>query len=241
VLLIDEVEKAHADVLNVLLQVLDDGRLTDAKGRTVNFANTILIMTSNLGAQHLLEAAAARQIIQGNDDATKRVDTEAKTMVMKIVRQFFRPEFLNRLDDIVVFDPLSKDMLRSIAHLASIGISQRLAKKGIALEWNPSALDLAAKESYDPAFGARPLRRWLERRVVTDLSYKLIAGEIGEGSKVVVGADGKDLTYALHRMSPQPNPAKRVKMSSGRLDDIVGRHQSKYASSDGEDPEIIEM
>jgi ATP-dependent Clp protease ATP-binding subunit ClpB len=204
VVLFDEIEKAHSEVVNVLLQVLDDGRLTDAKGRTVNFANTILIMTSNLGAQHLLDAS-----------------TDALQRVLTTVRQFFRPEFLNRLDDIVIFEPLNPTMLGSVARIAADGIAVRLSKKGIMLSFEQAALDLAVKESYDPSFGARPLRRWLERKVVTDLSYKIVAGSVGEGCKVSVGADGGQLVYTVTRQAVRDQPAKRVKLASGTLDDLI--------------------
>ena len=209
VVLFDEIEKAHAEVLNVLLQVLDDGRLTDAKGRTVNFANTILIMTSNLGAQYLLEDA--------NSSGT--TSAAARERVMATVRNYFRPEFLNRLDDIVVFDPLDRTMLREVARIAAQAIVARLAKRGITLQFEESALDLAAAESFDPAFGARPLRRWLERRVVTDLSYKIVAGKVGEGCKVAVAAQEGRLTYEVTRRPAENQPVKRVKYASGMLDD----------------------
>lgn len=140
---------------------------------------------------------------------------------MAAVRGFFRPEFLNRLDEMVVFDPLSRSMLRDVARIASASIVARLAKRGIALTFADSALDLAAAESYEPAFGARPLRRWLERRVVTDLSYKIIAGKVGEGSKVTVGAQDGSLVYDVTRAAAADQPAKRMKLASGTLDDLL--------------------
>jgi ATP-dependent Clp protease ATP-binding subunit ClpB len=212
VVLLDEIEKAHNDVLNVLLQVLDDGRLTDSQGRTVNFSNTILIMTSNLGVQHLLEVAASSGAAQVSN---------AHDMVMASVRRFFRPEFLNRLEDIVIFDPLSRSMLRDIARIASSTIVERLAKKSIALSFEASALDLAAAESYQPSFGARPLRRWFEKKVVTDLSCKIIAGEVSEGSKVVVAAKDGRLLYTVTQQSAADMPAKRMKLASGTLDYLL--------------------
>lgn len=224
VVLVDEIEKAHPDVLNVLLQVLDDGRLTDSKGRTVNFANTILIMTSNLGAHFLLETAAQPS-----------VGAEVQAKVMAAVRGFFRPEFLNRLDEIVVFDPMSREMLLSVAHIAAADVAARLQKKGVTLEWDESTLRFAVERSYDPAFGARPLRRWLEQRVVTDLSYKVVAGEVGDGSKVAITAMGSDLQYTVTREKPAAQPTKRVKMSSGMLDDIMMRQQSLQESVTDDD------
>jgi ATP-dependent Clp protease ATP-binding subunit ClpB len=220
VVLFDEIEKAHSEVVNVLLQVLDDGRLTDAKGRTVNFANTILIMTSNLGAQHLLEAS--------EEGGAER----AQQRVLTAVRQFFRPEFLNRLDDIVVFEPLSSAKLRSVARIAADGIVVRLAKKGITVAFQDEALDLAVAESYDPSFGARPLRRWLERKVVTDLSYKIVAGSVGEGCKVSIGADGGKLVYTVAQQPLPDQPAKRMKLTSGTLDDLINSDVDMVSSEE---------
>jgi ATP-dependent Clp protease ATP-binding subunit ClpB len=199
----------------VWIQVLDDGRLTDAKGRTVRFDNTVIIMTSNLGAQHLLEAAAAGGGAEAN--------ALARGKVMAQVRAYFRPELLNRLDDIIVFEPLSEAMLRNVARMAAARISERLAKKGVQLEWDDSALALAARESFDPAFGARPLRRWMERHVVTDLSYKVVAAEVSDGCLVRVSACDGALRYAVTRIAPVPGPAKRTKLSSASLDDLIGK------------------
>ena len=199
VVLLDEIEKAHSEVINVLLQVLDDGRLTDAKGRTVSFSNTVIIMTSNLGAQHLLA-----------DDESEVV---AKSKVMAAVRQFFRPELLNRLDDIVVFAPLQQSQLRAVAAIAAQAITTRVATKGVCLEWADSALELAARESYDPAFGARPLRRWMERHVVTALSYKVVAGDVSEGCRVVVRAAHDKLVFDVSEQACDAAPAKRAKLS----------------------------
>ena len=182
VILMDEVEKAHADVVNVLLGVLDDGRLTDSKGRTVNFANTVIIFTSNLGSNILLE--------HGTTPASKE-------MVMDVVKRHFRPEFLNRLDDIVVFDPLSQGMLRDVARMQGADLAVRLRGRGVGLAFTDAALDYAVAQSYDHAFGARPLRRWLEQTVVTALSRMLIADELAEGDACEVGADAGGLTYRV--------------------------------------------
>ena len=211
IVLVDEIEKAHAEVLNVLLQVLDDGRLTDSKGRTVNFSNTILIMTSNLGSQHLLQGAHS----PGGTGAA----AAAQHAVMSAVRSFFRPEFLNRLDDIVLFDPMSLETLLPVASIAADRISERVLKNGIALKWDSSALEFAVDQSYDPAFGARPLRRWLEQHVVTDLSYKLVAGDVWEGCTVRISAVNKQLVYAVEggddgeKVGEVGLPQKRVKLS----------------------------
>lgn len=192
VVLFDEVEKAHTEVLNVLLSILDDGRVTDGKGRTVNFANTVIILTSNLGAEFLLFAVSSG----GNSVAM----AQAKAEVMNTVRRHFRPEMLNRLDDIVIFSPLQQDQLMSVARLATGELNVRLAPKDITLEFTDAALKFAVTSSYDPAYGARPLRRWLERTVVTDLSRMIVAGELPESSAVLVDADasGAKLTYNVH-------------------------------------------
>jgi ATP-dependent Clp protease ATP-binding subunit ClpB len=231
VILLDEIEKAHTEVVNVLLQVLDDGRLTDAKGRTVNFANTILIMTSNLGAQHLLEAASS--------GGGAKADAAARAKVMAQVRTYFRPELLNRLDDIIVFEPLTVVMLHNVARMTARHISARLAKKGVDLVWEDSALALAAHESYEPAFGARPLRRWMERHVVTDLSYKVVAGEVGDGCRVVVSAVDGLLQYGVTRPAPGAVPAKRSKLSSASLDDLIGR--APIDTTDEEDDSAMDF
>ncbi|PSC72780.1 chaperone 1 [Micractinium conductrix] len=173
VVLFDEVEKAHADVMNILLGVLDDGRLTDSKGRTVSFANTVVIMTSNLGANILLE--------RGNNE-------EAKALVMEVVRRHFRPEFLNRIDEIVQFDPLSLAQLREVARLQTVELNQRLKDRSITMQLTDAALDYAVAQSYDHNYGARPLRRWLEHSIVTPLSRMIIAGDLPDDSRVTVDA-----------------------------------------------------
>jgi ATP-dependent Clp protease ATP-binding subunit ClpB len=184
VVLFDEVEKAHPDVMNLLLGVLDDGRLTDSKGRTVSFANTIIIMTSNLGSKILLE--------KGSSPA-------AKEAVMDIVRQNFRPEFLNRLDEQVIFDPLGQDQLREVARLQTVELNKRLVDRSITLIMKDEALDYAAHESYDHMYGARPLRRWLEHNVITALSRMIISGELPDDSKVTVGANADGLTFSVEK------------------------------------------
>lgn len=162
------------------------------------------MQTSNLGSQHLL-AAAARP---GDVDAVPA----AHEAVLDEARRHFRPEFLNRIDDIVVFDALTQHMLREIAVKAAKEIGARLAHKSISLEWDPAALDLAVQRSFDAAYGARPLRRWLERVVVTDLSRRLIAGELADGCKVVVGAEDGAMMYKITRR-PEGEPGGKVKPS----------------------------
>nr|GMC48374.1 chaperone protein ClpB1 [Ipomoea batatas] len=187
VVLFDEVEKAHPTVFNTLLQVLDDGRLTDGQGRTVDFTNTVIIMTSNLGAEYLLRGLVGKCSMES-----------AREKVMQEVRKHFKPELLNRLDEIVVFDPLSHEQLRKVCRLQLKDVAARLAERGIALGVSEAALDVILAQSYDPVYGARPIRRWLEKKVVTELSKMLVKEEIDENSTVYIdaGADG-ELKYGV--------------------------------------------
>ncbi len=182
VILFDEIEKAHQDVFNVLLQILDDGRLTDAQGRTVNFKNTVVIMTSNIGAHYLFEGITPDGEIRES----------AREQVMRELRTAFRPEFLNRVDDIVLFKPLQLEEIKKIVDLMADQLRARLADRHVTLELTEAAKDMIARNGYDPTYGARPLRRYLQREVETRIGRALIAGEIMDGSKVVVDAkDGK--------------------------------------------------
>jgi ATP-dependent Clp protease ATP-binding subunit ClpB len=166
VVLFDEVEKAHPDVFNVLLQVLDDGRITDSQGRTVDFKNTIIIMTSNLGSAHLLEGI----------DAEGNILPEAEQTVMAELQGHFRPEFLNRLDEIIMFKPLTKDNIGNIIKLMMAELNERLADRQIRVELTPEAEAFVVEHGYDPVYGARPLRRFLQKYVET-LSAKLILSD----------------------------------------------------------------
>ncbi|CAN6717681.1 unnamed protein product [Malus baccata var. baccata] len=177
VVLFDEVEKAHTAVFNTLLQVLDDGRLTDGQGRTVDFRNTMIVMTSNLGAEHLLSGSMGECSMQVAHDE-----------VMKEVRRHFRPELLNRLDEIVVFDHPSRDQLRKVARLQMKDVAARLAERGIAMAVTDAALGYILDESYDRVYGARLIRRWLEKKVVKELSRMLVREEIDENSTVFIEA-----------------------------------------------------
>lgn len=181
VILLDEIEKAHRDVFNVLLQILDDGRLTDGKGRVVNFKNTVIIMTSNLGSHEIL---------------SKDFET-AEEAVQGMLKEYFRPEFLNRIDDIVVFKALEKEQVRSIARLLLKSLSARLEKQiNISLNWTDEALNALADEGFDPDFGARPLRRLLSRKIETELSKEIIKGNVKDGDVITIDfADGK-FTFA---------------------------------------------
>jgi ATP-dependent Clp protease ATP-binding subunit ClpB len=174
VVLFDEIEKAHADVFNVLLQVLDDGRITDSQGRTVDFKNTILIMTSNLGSQYLLDG------IQENGE----ISEDAQEMVQMELRNHFRPEFLNRLDEVIMFKPLTKDNIANIVDLLVKNLNRRLADRDLDIELTEEAKAKIIEGGYDPMFGARPLKRYLQKYVET-LSAKLIlSGDVDEGDTI---------------------------------------------------------
>ena len=180
VILLDEIEKAHRDVFNVLLQILDDGRLTDGKGRVVNFKNTVIIMTSNLGSHEIL---------------SKKYE-EAVQAVRGLLKEYFRPEFLNRVDDTIVFKGLSKDDVKHIAAIMLAALGKRLERQtDIELTWNDDAIAALAEEGFDPDFGARPLRRLLTHTVETELSKKIIAGNVRGGDVVELGFDGKNFTF----------------------------------------------
>jgi ATP-dependent Clp protease ATP-binding subunit ClpB len=181
VILLDEVEKAHQDVFNVLLQVMDEGRLTDAKGRTVDFRNSILIMTSNLGSEFLLEESVNEE------------------KVLDVVHSFFRPEFLNRLDEILIFRRLTAEQVRSIVDVQIDRVKARLAQRGIALEISSGALDLLARWGYDPSFGARPLKRVIRRELEDRIAKLLLEGEAPEGSVVDVDASAEELALAVRQ------------------------------------------
>ena len=175
VVLFDEIEKAHPDVFNVLLQVLDDGRLTDNKGRTVNFKNTLIIMTSNLGSQ----------LIRDNEE--KGVDHETtRKQVLELLRQTIRPEFLNRIDETIIFTPLSEKQIRDVVSLQIAAIHKMLEENGIDLRVTDDAINYIAQEGYDPQFGARPVKRALQRLVLNELSKSIISGRIDQKRPVIV-------------------------------------------------------
>jgi len=183
VILLDEVEKAHPDVFNVLLQVLDDGRLTDGQGRTVDFRNTVVIMTSNLGSQVIQELSG-----EGNYEKMKKA-------VLEIVSQHFRPEFINRVDDIVVFHPLGRSQLRSIVDIQLGNLRKRLAERDIHITLNDAARDLLGEAGFDPVYGARPLKRAIQAQVENPLAQRILRGEFGPGAKVQVTADKDQLVF----------------------------------------------
>jgi len=187
VILFDEVEKAHPDVFNVLLQLLDDGRLTDAQGRTVDFKNTVVILTSNIGSPLLLEGI----------DARGEISESARDAVMRELRAHFRPEFLNRLDDIVLFRPLTLPEIERIVDLLTADLRRRLEERGVRLELTPEARTLVAREGFDPVYGARPLKRFLQRQLESRIGRALLAGEAREGATVEVGVRGGELAVEI--------------------------------------------
>lgn len=186
VILLDEVEKAHPDVFNILLQVLDDGRLTDGQGRTVDFRNTVIVMTSNLGSQHIQEL--------GNDDS-REAYTQMKAVVMSVVQSHFRPEFINRLDDIVVFHPLDKQQIKSIARIQLRGLEKRLGERGIRIELSDKAFELLGNVGFDPVYGARPLKRAIQQQLENPLAQAILSGRFGNGDTVKVDAEGGKLVF----------------------------------------------
>ncbi|WP_321326432.1 ATP-dependent chaperone ClpB [Thiomicrorhabdus sp.] len=183
VILLDEVEKAHPDVFNILLQVLDDGRLTDGQGRTVDFKNTVIVMTSNLGSQVIQEKAGVATY------------DEMKADVMEVVGDYFRPEFINRIDDIVVFHPLGKEQIRSIANIQLQGLRERLAHSEIALEVTDAVLDAIGEQGFDPVFGARPLKRVIQQRIENPLAQKILKGNYASGSTIHIELQGDEITF----------------------------------------------
>jgi ATP-dependent Clp protease ATP-binding subunit ClpB len=197
VILLDEVEKAHPEVLNVLLQLLDDGRLTDGHGRTVDFRNTLIIMTSNLGSQDILELGAR----ETPEDA-ERVQAEMERRVERALRAHFRPEFLNRVDEIVVFRALTRDELRTIVDLHAEALRRMLAEREIGLVLTDAARDALAEEGYDPQFGARPLKRVLQRRVQNPLAMRLLQGEFAPGQTVRVDFAGGEYSFRVETSPP---------------------------------------
>jgi ATP-dependent Clp protease ATP-binding subunit ClpB len=184
VVLLDEVEKAHPDVFNILLQVLDDGRLTDGHGRTVDFRNTIVVMTSNLGSQQI-------QALAGEDNYAAM-----KAAVMDVVGEHFRPEFINRIDDLVVFHPLVLSEIREIVTIQLAGLQKRLADRDMRLSLTDAALDQLAEAGFDPVYGARPLKRALQQRLENTLAQQILTGEFGPGDTITVDAGEPNLKFS---------------------------------------------
>jgi ATP-dependent Clp protease ATP-binding subunit ClpA len=187
VVLFDEIEKGHPDVFNTLLQILDDGRLTDGQGRTVDFKNTVIIMTSNVGSHIIHDAnpmgfSVNQKVKNGQEDVRKRL--------LDALRQTFRPEFLNRIDDIIVFNSLSKDHLTVIIDLQLARVGKMLADRGLKIEVTPAAKEVIMNDGYDAAYGARPMRRSIQRLIQDPLALRLLAGDFLSGETIVVDKDG---------------------------------------------------
>jgi ATP-dependent Clp protease ATP-binding subunit ClpB len=183
VVLFDEIEKAHPDVFNVLLQVLDDGRLTDGQGRTVDFRNTLIVMTSNLGSEYLVAQPEGEHI-----DAVR-------DQVMAVVRASFRPEFLNRVDEIILFHRLKRDEMSKIVDIQMQRLGKLLEERKIAIVLEPSARDWLAEKGWDPAYGARPLKRVIQKSVQDPLAEMILSGRVKDGEKVVVSAGKQGISF----------------------------------------------
>jgi ATP-dependent Clp protease ATP-binding subunit ClpC len=182
VILFDEIEKAHPEVWNALLQILDDGRLTDGQGRVVDFRNTVLIMTSNLGNQFVTRAGTLG--FRSRSEDTQKTESEIK--IEQALKDTFRPEFLNRIDEIIIFSQLTMEQMEQIVDLQMAKVRERLAEHGLNVELSPAARSWLAEEGYDPAFGARPLQRALQKYIESPLSVKILRGEFQQGDTVVV-------------------------------------------------------
>jgi ATP-dependent Clp protease ATP-binding subunit ClpB len=193
VILFDEIEKAHQDVFNVLLQILDDGRVTDSQGRTVDFKNTVIIMTSNIGSQYLLEGISSKG----------EITESARNLVMRDLRGHFRPEFLNRVDEIVLFKPLALEETTKIVDLLLADVRDRLADRGISLDVTTEAKELIAKSGYDPVYGARPLKRFIQRELETKIGRAIIADELHHGSTVSVSVKNGELVVSAGEKAAQ--------------------------------------
>jgi ATP-dependent Clp protease ATP-binding subunit ClpC len=191
VVLFDEIEKAHPDVFNTLLQLLDDGRLTDGQGHTVDFRNTVVIMTSNVGTEHVRQQRIG--LVRGHD---KAAEEQARERVNEALREAFRPEFLNRIDDIIVFSPLTEQELTLIVELQVKEVAERVREQGMLLELTPAARKLLVREGYHPSYGARPLRRTVQRMVETPLSRALLKGDFKAGDSILVDVEGNALTFS---------------------------------------------
>ena len=190
VVLFDEIEKAHPDVFNILLQVLDDGRLTDNKGRTVNFKNTIIIMTSNLGSSYIQQ-----QMAEINDYNRDEILSETRQEVMQMLKQTIRPEFLNRIDETIMFLPLTKEEIAQVVTLQMTSVKKMLSQQGFTLEWTPAAIDRLADIGYDPEFGARPVKRAIQSEVLNKLSKELLAERVRRTKPIIIDANEHGLVF----------------------------------------------
>jgi len=198
VVLFDEIEKAHPDVFNTLLQILDDGRLTDAQGRTVDFRNTVVIMTSNIGSLYLIEGSSE----------SGEIPEDVRERVMGELRASFRPEFLNRVDDIVVFKPLTIEEIERIVDLQIADVRRRLSDRRLNLELSEDARVLIARSGYDPVYGARPLRRFIQREVETRIARALLSGDIRDGATITLEAEDDELVVSWRNLEEEAAPTR---------------------------------
>ena len=188
--LLDEIEKAHQDVYNILLQILDDGRLTDNKGRLVDFKNTIIIMTSNIGAMAIQE-----MMTENTDSDTDRRFDEMRNKVMEILRQFMKPEFLNRIDDIIMFTPLSREQIINVVAMQFNSLKKMLKKNGIEIEMTSEAMKHIADTSYDVRYGARPVKRMMQRELINELSKMILADKVNKEKPIIVDCEGERVVF----------------------------------------------
>ena len=236
IILLDEIEKAHPDTFNILLQVLDDGRLTDNKGREANFKNTIIIMTSNMGAQTILENFEDLEAV-GEEHRMDIIET-TKVEVFELLKERLRPEFLNRIDEKIMFLPLTKEEIKKIAVILLKKVKKNLKRQEISIEFSESALDLLADLGYDPQFGARPLKRVIQRDLINELSKKVLSGEFGPGDTLFVGTDAKGFTFTEKDTKSTVKPEKKekskrekdvdkLKKATKDLEDELKKHNNK--------------
>jgi ATP-dependent Clp protease ATP-binding subunit ClpB len=202
VVLFDEIEKAHTDVFNTLLQILDDGRLTDGHGRTVDFKNTVVIMTSNLGSQWFNEPGLA------DEDETRH-------RVMEALRAQFRPEFLNRIDEVIIFHSLTREQIKEIVEIQIKGLKQRLDGRHMSVELTEAAKELVVEQGYDPTYGARPLKRTIQRRILDPLALKVLDGTFVDGDRIVVDARDGEIVFRQEQ-EEQKHEEKRSSRKAAR-------------------------
>src|SRR5690606_7182908 len=200
VILLDEIEKAHPDVFNILLQVLEDGRLTDAKGRTVDFRNTVLIMTSNVGA-HQIQRESALGFRVGDDEERDQYERMKET-VMEELKRTFRPEFLNRIDEVIVFHALNKEQMKQVVEIMVKQFTKQLAERNIFVELTDAAKELLVEKGYDPDYGARPLRRAIQRFVENPLAEQMLEGRFSEDDRIVVDAKDGEFHFRKAELAP---------------------------------------
>ena len=222
IILLDEIEKAHPDVFNVLLQVLDDGRLTDNKGRVANFKNTIIIMTSNMGAQTILENF--EDLAEVGEKHKADIIHTTKVEVFELLKDHLRPEFLNRIDEKIMFLPLNKEEIKLIAELLLRKVRKQLARRSIKIEVNDAAMNLLSDLGYDPQFGARPLKRVIQKEVVNELSKLVLSGKLSDGDTVKISTDNVGFSFEVlevpvaeevnQKETEEPVKSKKIKKSA---------------------------